>query len=343
MSTINVPINLGVSGEFAVEVFDVVTQKVRSKQVKKNMLMTGFLNSLFTDATMRLYGSNASYIATWPNNGNVDSMSPFANATMTCLVGSGTTAPTRANTNLQTQLASVTPNNYSSTTSALTDEPIWFTRYFVFPAGTFTGTVAEVGVKHNTILVARQLLDTPLVITVNDELRITWKFNIYFGTQIYTGTIAAGQRDGVTNINWVTTINNNQKLSFISQRAAAWMWSASQAIPCRLGTSNAASNLTTDTNSAIKGTAVFTASPPIALKTVAAYTSGNFYRDVTIGFEHNSPNNVSIGEMVVSGGEASFGVPTYSWRTTFTPALDKATEFRVFVKFRVSITPINGS
>lgn len=344
-NNIKIPVNIGVEGVFDIEVVDTLTGKVKSHQKKRNLLTNNLLNAFFTKYQTKLYnGQTWKYVS-----GSRDYTNFIRRGRLICNVGSGTTPPTRNDYALESELYRIHAELIDiSEYSEIDDEPLTVSRHFVFPAGSFTGTVAEVGIVSETAYSSsigqycRQILDTPVTINSSDELHVTWTFRYFFGPSTWSGTIENGQRDGTTDINWVLTINKNQKINFLDQSSDSNIFSG-RAIGVILGDSNLPSDIINDGISTIQGNALFTSESNASLSTVEPYTPGTYFRDAELGFEHNSPLNVSIGEMIVSksvGNSASYGG---MMRITFDPPLDKATDFRLFITLRISLLPVNGS
>ena len=126
------------------------------------------------------------------------STTPFS----TCAVGSGNTAPTIADTALQSLVGSTTSiNSGFPQYSAQSGSPYYGSTTFQynFPAGTAAGNLAEVGVGSTaTSLLSRALIldggGSPTTITVlsSESLYVTYQFNHYVPTTDITGTIVIG-------------------------------------------------------------------------------------------------------------------------------------------------------
>lgn len=126
----------------------------------KNLIKTVQVNNLVTTL-----GKN--FIVRKINNDSedIDSIS----------IGSGTTAPTLSDTDVETELA----NNavlFQSVDTVNTNE-ILFTTTFVENVG--TGTINEVGLfTDSNTLVCRTVLSTPFEKSASEYLTVTWKIKI---------------------------------------------------------------------------------------------------------------------------------------------------------------------
>lgn len=127
-----------------------------------------------------------------------------------CRIGTGTTPPTNASSQLTAQAASTTTIS-SNSTGKTTVAPVYgyYRRTFSFAAGTLNGNYSEVGIGWSTTgdtLFSNSLIkDTggsPTTITVlsTETLFVTYEIRLYAPTVDLTGTV---DRNGNTH-NWVS-------------------------------------------------------------------------------------------------------------------------------------------
>ena len=304
MPEIIVPVSVGLRGDVKMIMRDVVTGEVETREIR-NTLLNFLLDGFFSETSM--FGGGKGLL----NSINVN-----------CLIGTSNQPASHSDTGvIGTLLASRSgASAYSGT------NPRIRTITTVFPAGTGTGTIQEV-VQANS---SRQVVSPALNKTDQHELTVVWTFSLYRGADSWSGVIPAGQRDGVTDINWVATINNKQ-LEYWGNIGVNATWDAS--VGLSTGTSNAASDLINDLDITIKGTTIKSSFFP-TYREALAYTAGNLYRDVRLGLE-TTESNGAIGEMVISvTGRGIF-------RITFTPALDKVDTYRLYLTFRIAV--VNAS
>jgi hypothetical protein len=303
MPELLIPVSIGLRGDVKMIMRNVVTGEVETREMRNTLLNT-YLNAIFNKNDMLNDGllneSNMNY----------------------CRIGTSDQAAARGDTGIIGTVlasnASAVSNVYSGANPRVR-EITW-----LFPAGTGTGTVKEV-LLHGSALTAtaRQVVSPALEKTAQHELTVIWKVSMTRGADSWSGVIPAGQRDGITDVNWVATINDNQLYFWANHNHSAWnVWNIIT------GTSNAASDLVNDAVTAIKGTQIFSGSP--TYREALAYTAGNFYRDVRAGFE-TTQSNGQIGEAVLG---------TFM-RVTFNPPLDKADTYRLYLTFRLAV--VNAS
>lgn len=312
MTQIEIPFSVAIRGDIHAELVDTKSEKVVETRDIRNTILNQHLN--FVMGSTYFFGHGSDYCGVIPAHA------------LTCKLGTSGQAPARTDAGLiGSELASV-----GSTTNTLTGiYPIVRTAYFVFPAGVGTGTIREVLlVRYYNISVARQIFEPEIVKNATQELRVTWTFTLSREADSWSGTITAGQRDGITDINWVGTINN-MELGNWAYTGASRAYTGN--IYVCTGTSNAPSDLANDAAGAIKGSALFTGIP--AFRTVYPYVQDSYYRDWQLGFEIGQSNG-AIGEIVVwYAGDSSSGL----FRCTFNPALDKISGFRLYLRFRFSL------
>jgi hypothetical protein len=246
-----------------------------------------------------------------------------------CKLGTSGQEPSRTDDGiLGTVLATA-----SSAGSIISDDgvyPVTRTLTWRFVAGVGTGEIAELVVSNsqasNTESYSRVVLSPPITKTSTQELLVEWTFIVTREADSWSGTITGGQRDGVTDINWVATINNRQ----VKTRAVNSDISGGS-FRVIFGTSNALSDLVNDGIGTIKGTQIFNGIPNFA--SLSSYTTNSYYRDFQVGFEINQAVG-SIGEMILATDSSR----NYNARITFNPPLDKTSTYRLYLDFRYGLS-----
>ncbi|HQD05097.1 MAG TPA: hypothetical protein PLF82_10205, partial [Halanaerobiales bacterium] len=148
-----------------------------------------------------------------------------------------------------------------------------------------------------------------------------------------SGTIPGGQRDGVTDINWKLTLNNEQLYYFLYGEVGLDSITNSNSI-VRLGDSNADSDLINDKNDTLKGNQIARFNP--FHRQWLQYSPENDYRDLVIGFETDQGKG-NIAEMLLINGTINF-VNIGVCRVTFDPPLDNTDpNYRLYLTFRFYI------
>lgn len=304
MSGIVIPVSVGLRGDVKMFMRNVVTGEVETREIR-NTILNLYKNRLF-DQT------------------NIFSLGFLSSAGVNVRIGTSNQAASPTNTGIiGTQLASRNGTEVYSGTN-----PRVKTVTAVFPAGTGTGTVQEVVLAGN-VATARQVVNPALVKTDQHELTVVWTLSLSRSADSYSGTITGGQRDGITDIDWTLTINDNQIGNWAVIDNSYW----TSGFTLRTGDSNAASNLVNDGYNTIKGTQLFSGGP--AYREPQTYTSGSFYRDVRLGLDIDQSNG-SIKELILQAG-ISRGL----FRITFDPGLDKVDTYRLYLTFRLAV--VNAS
>ena len=185
---------------------------------------TGFFDNLITNAGLDQIGTYSPY----NTNYNIPYIGTIA------YVGTGNTAPAYTDTALTAYLAS---SNYQSggAFSTSTYVPagtnpgyIYWTATYIFPAGTATGTLAEVGVGElagaspgTKLLFSHALIvdgsGNPTTITVlsTEQLNVVYELQLMIDPTVYTGTITY---NSVTyNLSWLPSNVNATYNGPISQ------------------------------------------------------------------------------------------------------------------------------
>ena len=306
MSGIVIPVSVGLRGDVKMFMRNVVTGEVETREIR-NTILNLYKNRLFNQTGVFSSG----FLSSAGTNVRIGTSNQAASPTDTGIIG--------------TQLASKAGTSVDSGTN-----PRVRTFTAVFPAGTGTGTVQEV-VLAGTVAPARQVVSPALNKTAQHELTVVWTLSLSRSADSYSGTITGGQRDGITDIDWTLTINDNQLRNWASIGSES-TWTSGFSI--LTGNSNAASNLVNDGHSTIKGTQLFSGKP--AYIEPQTYTSGSFYRDVRLGLDINQSNG-SVKELILLASTSWRGL----FRITFDPGLDKVNTYRLYLTFRLAV--VNAS
>src|SRR5690606_24529977 len=231
---------------------------------------------------------------------------------------------------------SLASNRGTTQISSLGRYPFTLTKRATFSAGTGTGSIGEIVLRYNRSPyygLSRIALDPKIDKTDTDELIITYTLTAYRLADVISGTIPGGQRDGVTDINWKLTFNNEQFYYFLYRQLN--LLPSSYVL---LGDSNADSDLINDKHNTLKGNQIATFTPFHG--EWLQYSSENDYRDLVIGFETNQGKGniaeiVLINRRYIEGeGMQENGV----CRVTFDPPLDNTDpNYRLYLTFRFYI------
>src|SRR5690606_1254618 len=219
-----IPASIRFKGTYDIVLRDTITGKIKDKRKIDNMLLNGFKRYLLDD--MR----------------SLDDLS-----SCNFNIGTDNTPPSRSDTGLKgTRLATKKGIERSS---SLGKYPLTLTITATFPAGEGTGSIGEIGLYYYHGI-SRIALDPKIDKTDTDELIITYTLTAY--RLVASGTIPGGQRDGVTDINWKLTFNNEQLYYFLYEtlyeRNSDYFGTR-----VRLGDSNADSDLINDEHNTLKG------------------------------------------------------------------------------------------
>lgn len=227
-------------------------------------------------------------------------------------VGSGTTAPTTTNTQLETYVES---SGYKGSANSITnasspDYEIELTWEFVFTQGSVVATIAEVGVGwDNTAganLFSRALIldgmgnPTTISVTAVDELIVFYRLRIFPPVSDVTGTVNISGTDYDYTIRPAQVESWGAIFSFIiSDYFSKITGSAAAYEPgVTLGA----------ITSSLSGTT--TPSPSATSSTDAGYTTGTYYRDGTYTWDPTAGN----GTGGFQGIEFVWGAVYSSWR-----------------------------
>ena len=363
-------VGVGVKGIVSIKRIDKRNGQVDLvREEKPNMLLDGYLNTKFeplsssSNWTRGFIGA----LLCWENYGmpvlqSGSSLTMARNGIMrTCFIGSSDTEVARSNTHVLTSLASVHASTSFQERSDQYTNPAWVQQTYIFPAGTGTGTVREVGIQiyergiygsfsqAASSPTARQLVLPAIVKEEYHELQVTWRFELY-GNGEQSGTLVGANLDG-GDVEWKTEMSLRQLYNLASnvggntQTSPIPSWIPGCLIyhltndntNVRVGDSNAPLDLSdTVTDIPILGNQLDSLTP--WYWNAPAYVPGTYERSYTIGFETSQANG-NIGEIIK---------PTYSlnrslFRTTFTPHLQKTDTHRLFITFKVKLNPLGTS
>lgn len=308
-----IPASIGFKGTYDIVLRDTITGKIKDKRKIDNMLLNEFkrflLNGSYSLQDLVDYG----YI----------------------YIGTNNTPPSRSDTGIKgTSLAS---NRGTTQISSLGKYPFTLTKRATFSAGTGTGSIGEIVLRYNRSStyygISRIALDPKIDKTDTDELIITYTLTAYRSADVISGTIPGGQRDGVTDINWKLTFNNEQLYYFLTRPLSEVIHSSSRVY---LGDSNADSDLINDKNDTLKGNQIAEFTP--FHREWLQYSPENDYRDLELGFERTQGKG-NIAEIIPC---AYFRTTGYNYkgvcRVTFDPPLDNTDpNYRLYLTFRFYI------
>src|SRR5690606_27563757 len=233
---------------------------------------------------------------------------------------------------------SLASNRGTTQISSLGRYPFTLTKRATFSAGVGTGSVGEIVLRYNSspyYCLSRIALDPKIDKTDTDELIVTYTLTAYRLADVISGTIPGGQRDGVTDINWKLTFNNEQFYYFLylyPDRA----YNMIRFSNVRLGDSNADSDLINDKHDTLKGNEIAYFTP--FHRELLPYSPENDYRDLVLGFETNQGKG-NIAEIVLFNHWYTT-LPTYDYyegvcRVTFDPPLDNTDpNYRLYLTLR---------
>lgn len=334
---IEIPLSVGLRGEYEIEVVDTNSGIIKHKRKEKNMIVD--------NAFSQILGENVGMFSSTNYLGLFRDPAGASSHRVACYVGSGGNPNDASMVTLQSRITQRGPVS-SGSFQSFSEAPYYTQRRFIFPAGSLNHTVREIGLGRNwansDYLWTRVVLSPEIEVIPTDELRVTWR--IYYDLPInntWEGVMVGGQRDGITDVNWKLFISNAQTTNFFTSHLAngsalPGMFATGNSRPVvRLGTSNEDSNLESEWS--IKGSSLFSGGTNNSFKSSEYSGEYPFSRTLEIGFEHNSPNNVQIGEMVVFRGDNGHQGESL-FRITFNPVLDKAEFFRLFIKYRLTLT-----
>jgi len=300
-----VPVGMGVEGIVDVELRSTITGKIKRRIRKHNLLLNGFHTRVLR------VGYDFEYLGP-------------------CYLGDNNTPPQRTDTGLiGNELGR--NDSYTISYSGNGEYPAWAKRIYTYYAGTATGNIGEMFIYDTT----RITFDPVIQKTSTDELKITYARYMYRGAESWSGTIPGGQRDGVTDVNWVATINNYQLRDIFNVGFQDWVRANGDIgdMRLRIGDSNMASDLINDYGHTIKGNLIYDGG--VSFVSRDTYDVSRDYRDITVGLETDKANG-QIAEVLpyVTYG---YNDRAYYCRVTFDPPLDKTSDYRLYLTFRFGL------
>ena len=301
-----IPVSIRFKGTYDIVLRDTITGKIKDKRKIDNLLLNGF-KSFLLDGLLSLQVIGDLYCSIH--------------------IGTDNTPPSRSDTGIiGTTLAS---HRGTSQISSPEEYPFTVTKTVIFPAGVGTGSVGEIVLRYDRSPyygLSRIALAPKIDKTDTDELIIIYTLTAYRSADVISGTIPGGQRDGVTDINWKLTFNNEQFYYFLYNQLST--------IPSyvRLGDSNADSDLINDKNNTLKGNQIEHFIP--FHSEWLQYSPENDYRDLVLGFETNQGKG-NIAEMIPFNRN---GFYAGMCRVTFDPPLDNTDpNYRLYLTLRFRI------
>ena len=257
-----IPVSIRFKGTYDIVLRDTITGKIKDKRKIDNLLLNGFKSFLL---------------------GGLLSLQDIGSLYCLIYIGTDNTPPSRSDTGIiGTSLAS---DRGTSQISSPGEYPFTVTKTVIFPAGVGTGSVGEIVLSYDSYpyyALSRIALAHKIDKTNTDELIITYTLTAYRSADVISGTIPGGQRDGVTDINWKLTLNNEQLYYFLYEEVGLDSITNSNSI-VRLGDSNADSDLINDKHNTLKGNQIASFTP--FHYEWLQYSPGNNYRDLRLGFE----------------------------------------------------------
>ena len=312
-----IPASIRFKGTYDIVLRDTITGKIKDKRKIDNMLLNGF-KRLLLDGLLSLQEINDwGYI----------------------YIGTNNTPPSRSDTGIKgTTLASERLGTIRISSPG--EYPFTYKKTVTFPAGVGTGSVGEIVLRYSFgstyYGISRIALDPKIDKTDTDELNVTYTLTAHRSADVISGTIPGGQRDGVTDINWKLTFNNEQFYYFLYGEVGLDSITNSKSI-VRLGDSNDDSDLINDKQDTLKGNQIARFNP--FHRQWLQYSPENDYRDLVIGFETNQGKG-NIAEMILykyrryTATDYHYGV----CRVTFDPPLDNTDpNYRLYLTFRFYI------
>src|SRR5690606_38545720 len=231
---------------------------------------------------------------------------------------------------------SLASNRGTTQISSLGRYPFTLTKTATFSAGVGTGSIGEIVLRYRVspyYCLSRIALDPKIDKTDTDELIITYTLTAYRSADVISGIIPGGQRDGVTDIHWKLTFNNEQFYYFLYYSLSSIADIKSYV---RLGDSNADSDLINDKHNTLKGNQIASLTP--FHRQWLPYSLENDYRDLELGFERTQGKG-NIAEMILFNYyrqvyDYNYGV----CRVIFDPPLDNTDpNYRLYLTFRFYI------
>ena len=253
-----------------------------------------------------------------------------------CAVGTGSAAPANTDTGLQAFLAAQTP--FASTSPSIDSTSPYqqhYTNQFNFAQGAVVGNVTELGVGPNntgTNLFSRCLIvdgtgaPTALTVTSIDQLTVYYRLNITYDLTDHAGsvTLAGTAYSYTARVSSATAIGAKYVIAQGGLAIPSIAATYNQILLVAYGSTAALGSLTSTPSG--------TQAPPSATsQSVAAYTPGSFYRDVTVTL------GATIGNPPGGIGAVLFSTSSdFIWQYQFTPVIPKDNTKTLSLTFRVS-------
>jgi hypothetical protein len=302
------------AGFFHIKLIDARTKKVKKEWKFKNLI---------TDAALNFMGST----------GRPRECIAFAG------VGTGSTAPTNADTTLQTALGTrVGVGGWTATSGPAF--AYWSAKYtFTFLEANANGNLTEIGLfsaSSGGTMWTRQLFKdgtgTPTVIvkTAADQLQVTYELRLYSPAADVTSTIT------ISGVTYTYIVRASQIGFYIAWGHGGVGNGQGHMLGFYSGDAPGAIATETDvlgsTSGQPGGTQAFSDSTTLP----AAYVGGTFYRDKSYDFEPGTANFATgIGSMIYGGSSDAPGA--YSpWQINFAPKIAKISTKRLVLVARVN-------
>jgi hypothetical protein len=294
------PLRFGVSGEYRIEA-------VRPDGTRR--LLADWFPNLIVDVGLDAIGANASLGGP-----------PFIGW---CRVGTGTDLPAVGNTALQAQVAS-TASLVASTNTNSGSVPYFAesTRTYQFGVGAAAGNLAEVGVGSGStgpnLFSRARILDVngnPTTITVlSDEfLNVSYRLRMYAPAADRLGEFFIG----------------SAAYTYTARASSANSWSLNSTLWFSSSVGAYSGNIGTVTSQPTG----FLANGPV---TLANYTAGNFYRDLSAVWAPNSGNGTHRSYLL---GTNALGIYQYE----ISPTIAKTSLDQLTMSFRIGWQRIVGT
>lgn len=297
---------------------------------------------LNTDANGVAIESSRRIAANWQKNlitnNGLDLLCGTNNTLNTyCQVGSGSATPANGDTALQSRIASSSTQqaNSAGTNNSVSPYYGFVQRTYRFVAGVATGNISELGIGPASTgnLFSRALvldgLGAPTTITLlSDEvLDVVYQLRCYAPSADVTGTLTLGTAGGSYDF-------TARPIGFNSTTSTLWNGNQTGDL-YSLGGLQSNNFYTAETNSLSAQTATYqtgtTANGMSAAGTLATYTTGNFYRDLTLVVDLN------YGNFGLGMGFLSMPMRNCAYQFTFNPRIpkDNTKKFTIVVRFSV--------
>lgn len=279
---------------------------------------TGWFKNLIVDVGLDLLGAGTAQ-----------------SATGYCGAGSGSTAPASGQTSLVAPIgARSAVGTAVKTTSGGT--PVWYqslTRVYTFAIGAVVGNVAELATftaSSGGVMFSRALVKdsggspTTISVAADEQLVVTYELRKYSPSADVTGTVSITVDGTPTNYDYTLRAANVNQASQTYWDPASGMGNVTAEVAYNRA-------YETQTLGAVTSQPTGTAAGASTV-TVAPYTSGNFYRNVTLAW------SISDGNFASGIGSCAFATMTSTpgYQISFTPKLPKNNTKTLSLTFRVS-------